>query len=134
MNGKDRVFSRTVEKPWGREVIFTASDRPYTGKLLFINAGARLSLQYHEIKEETLCLLSGRAWIWLEDENGELRKQEMKPQHGYTALRGRKHRLEAIEDALVIEASDPEKGTTVRVEDDYERSDETEDDRSTARA
>jgi len=115
-----------TSKPWGKEVLLTPDGSPYVGKLMYINAGARLSLQYHDEKLETQCLVSGRAILWLEDDAGELAKIELEPAKGYTIPTNRKHRLEALEDAVVFEASTPEIGTTVRVEDDYDRPDETE--------
>ncbi|MEA3248852.1 MAG: cupin [Patescibacteria group bacterium] len=119
-------YSKETPKPWGKEVLLSPDDLPYVGKLLFINAGARLSLQYHDEKEETQCLISGMALLWLENDEGEIEKIEMEPECGYTIRPNRKHRLEGIEDAVVFEASTPEIGTTFRVEDDYERPDETE--------
>ena len=42
-----------VDKPWGDEQIWTKTDK-YVGKILTINPNERLSLQYHEEKEETI--------------------------------------------------------------------------------
>ena len=49
---------RRVEKPWGYELIW-ADTSQYVGKLLHIQAGEALSLQYHEVKDETIHLLKG---------------------------------------------------------------------------
>jgi len=97
---------------------------PYTGKILFIKAGKRLSLQYHDQKQETLSLLEGKAKLLLENEKGKIVSLMMAPKNGYTINQGKKHRLEAISDCLVVEASTPEMGKTYRVEDDYNRKDE----------
>ncbi len=94
------------------------------GKILFIKKGCRLSLQYHDQKEETLCLFQGKAKIRLEDKKGQIKTLYMKPQMGYTILKGQKHRLEALEDSFIFEVSSPEKGTTYRLEDDYQRQSE----------
>jgi mannose-6-phosphate isomerase-like protein (cupin superfamily) len=118
---------KEITKPWGKEVLLTNEDMPYVGKLLYVNAGARLSLQYHDEKTETQCLVSGKVLLWLENDDGELERIEMQPERGYTIRPGRKHRLEGVEDGVVFEASMPETGTTFRVEDDYDRLDETED-------
>jgi mannose-6-phosphate isomerase-like protein (cupin superfamily) len=115
-----------IEKPWGHEIIYTPKGVARTGKVLFIKAGHRLSFQYHDEKEETLCLFSGRALVWLEDDGGEIRKVPMEPLAGYTVRVGQKHRVEAIEDSLILEVSDPEKGNTYRIEDDHARTTETE--------
>jgi mannose-6-phosphate isomerase len=116
---------RRVEKPWGWEVIW--ADTPsYTGKLIHVEAGRRLSLQYHEDKRETQCLLSGQALLVIEDGDGQLREIPMQRGAGYTISPFQLHRLIAIEDSDLVEVSTPERGTTVRVEDDYARGDETE--------
>lgn len=120
-------FQKKIEKPWGYEVIFTPMHSPRLGKILFVLAGRRLSLQYHDAKEETLCLLSGKAVIWLENESGEILKMPMELHKGYAVSLMQKHRVEALEDSFVIESSDHEKGNTFRLEDDYSRGTETED-------
>ena len=61
------------------------------------------------------------AQAWLEDEKGQIKTLYMKPQMGYTILKGQKHRLKALEDSFIFEVSSPEKGTTYRLEDDYQR-------------
>ena len=114
-------FSQKVNKPWGYEIIFTPPNLSRVGKILFIKKGCRLSLQYHDQKEETLCLFQGKAKIRLEDKKGQIKTLYMKPQMGYTILKGQKHRLEALEDSFIFEVSSPEKGTTYRLEDDYQR-------------
>jgi mannose-6-phosphate isomerase len=127
-------FQQRVTKPWGWEVIYTPPDLARTGKILFVQAGKRLSLQYHDEKEETICLLQGEAFLWLDDEAGVLRRIAMEPHKGYTVRIGKKHRLEAATDALLIEVSDPERGNTFRIEDDYARATETETDRMNERS
>ena len=122
--------SRETTKPWGREVLLTPKDTTYVAKLIYVRAGARLSLQHHDVKTETQCLVSGRARLWLEDDLGEIEKISMEPERGYTIRPGRRHRLEGIDDAVVLEASTPEIGTTFRTEDDYGRPNETEELRS----
>ncbi|MGE0600098.1 MAG: hypothetical protein AB7J35_09465 [Dehalococcoidia bacterium] len=81
-------------------------------------------MQIHDLKLETMMLLSGAAVLQLEDDEGHLADINMIPGVGYTVQRGKKHRLVAISDAAVLEASTPEVGTTIRVEDDFGRPDE----------
>ncbi len=119
-----------VEKPWGREVIFTPPGWRHVGKLLQVKAGCRWSFQYHDRKEECFCLVSGKAVVWLENKDGVVEKLPMELNKGYRVLPNQKHRVEAVEDSLIAEASDPETGTTVRISDDYARRDETEEVRS----
>lgn len=118
-------YARRIEKPWGWELHWTPLEMPYMGKLLHINAGARLSLQSHDVKQESWLLSTGRARVVWEDEKGELIETELQAGVGYTCPVGRRHRLVGITDCDVIEVSTPEVGTTTRYEDDYSRPDET---------
>ncbi len=124
LEGHVETAGRRIQKPWGFELIWTEPHLPYVGKVIHINAGARLSLQAHDAKTETWLLLSGRVFATLEDETGALTEFEMQPGSGYTCLAGRKHRLTAISDCDVLEVSTPETGMTHRLQDDYGRPDE----------
>ena len=59
-----RVDITTVPKPWGHETIWAKTDR-YVGKILHIKAGHALSVQYHNVKDETVLLLSGQMKYWV---------------------------------------------------------------------
>jgi mannose-6-phosphate isomerase-like protein (cupin superfamily) len=123
-------FHKRIEKPWGHEVLYTHPRAERVGKILFVRAGRRLSLQYHDEKLETLCLLQGKAMIWLENEKGEIVRTPMEAHKGYAVALMQKHRIEAVEDSVVIEVSDAERGNTFRLEDDYARGTETDEIRS----
>ena len=114
-----------ITKPWGWEEIWATTPH-YCGKKLFVATGKRLSLQYHDLKVETQYLIAGEAALLLEDDEGELQLIVMEPGVGYTILAHRRHRLIGLNDAIVIEVSTPEIGTTYRLQDDYGRPDETE--------
>lgn len=114
-----------VVKPWGYEIHWAVTPE-YTGKLIHINKGKRLSLQYHDQKKETQLLLSGKVTVWMDNEQGNYVPVDMEIGRGYTIVPHQRHRLEAKEDSDIIEVSTPEKGTTFRLEDDFARSDETE--------
>jgi phosphomannomutase/phosphoglucomutase len=118
---KMKPFFEKVLKPWGYEIIFTPAESSVTGKILHLKQGARFSYQYHDQKEETLCLLKGKAKIILNDQ-----EQEMTPLKGYFIKSMTKHRCQALTDCDILEASTPEKGNTVRLQDDYCRQTETE--------
>lgn len=120
-------FLQRVEKPWGHEIIFTPPELPYAGKILHLNAGKESSLQVHSKKEESWYLLSGKVTIIREDQDGSLKEFDMQKGVGYTNYAGQKHRLKALKDSEILEVSTPEIGTTYRLEDDYQRPDETED-------
>lgn len=119
------AHQRRVEKPWGYEIHWVPESAPYMGKLLFIKEGARLSLQAHDTKQESWFVVEGRAAVVWEDERGELVQTELEPGQGYSIQVGQKHRLVGVTDTKVIEVSTPEAGTTYRYEDDYQRPDET---------
>jgi mannose-6-phosphate isomerase-like protein (cupin superfamily) len=120
------MTAQIVDKPWGREIILTTPDLPYTAKILEIKAGQRLSLQYHDQKTETLCLISGEAnIIWGTDQNN-LTTEKMIQKNGYTIVPNTIHRFEAITDCQIYEASTGEIGTTYRLQDDTGRPNETE--------
>jgi mannose-6-phosphate isomerase len=114
------AHARRVEKPWGHELIWVHTDR-YVGKILVIETGRRLSLQRHIVKDEAIYVLSGRLRLFLEDEMGALRTEEMGPgDHRHVPV-GRIHRYEAIERCELMEVSTPELDDVVRIEDDYGR-------------
>lgn len=120
-------YQKRVEKPWGYEIIYTPEDAPATGKILHVNASKRLSLQYHDVKRETLCLISGKGMITLSNQNDETIEIPMEPNKGYHVIPGQVHRVTAITDMDFIEASTPELGNTFRLQDDSGRTTETED-------
>lgn len=116
-----KPFVEKVEKPWGYELILNPPDFLVTGKILHLKKGARLSYQYHETKQEVLCLIKGRAKIIFNDQ-----EFEMELNKGYLIKPLDKHRFQGITDCDIMEASTPETGTTFRLQDDYQRPDETE--------
>ena len=116
-----KPFVEKVDKPWGFELILTPPDSPVVGKILHIKKGGRLSYQYHEKKEETMALINGRAKIVVNDEEGEMEFQK-----GYFIKPFEKHRFQGITDCDIMEVSTKEEGTTVRLQDDYQRPDETD--------
>jgi mannose-6-phosphate isomerase len=123
-----RPFARRIDKPWGYEILLTPEDGPYVAKLIHVDAGKRLSLQVHDTKVETQTLVAGRGLLMLEGADGQMQEIDMEPGVGYHVAVGQRHRLCAPPDAdvTVFEASTPEAGVTLRLEDDYARPDETE--------
>ena len=115
-----RPVSRRVEKPWGHELIWAHTDR-YVGKVLVIEAGKRLSLQRHEVKDESIYVTSGRLRLYLEDEDGTVQVEELTAGAHRHVLTGRIHRYEAIERTELMEVSTPELDDVVRLEDDFGR-------------
>jgi mannose-6-phosphate isomerase len=121
--GPDRFrgSARRVEKPWGWELIWAETEQ-YVGKLLFVRAGEALSLQYHELKDESWLVTEGRARLELgEADDGELEPVEIGPDDTFRFPPRTAHRLTALEDTLVVEVSTPHLDDVVRVEDRYGR-------------
>ena len=117
----DEVFTpRVVTKPWGSELIWALTDR-YCGKVITIETGRRLSLQFHEQKDEAILVTSGRLRLHLEDDTGAMTVRELGPGDAAHVAVGRRHRYEAIERVELVEVSTPELTDVVRVEDDFGR-------------
>ncbi len=111
---------RRVDKPWGHEVWYAHTDR-YAGKIIVVEPGQRLSLQYHEAKDETSYLLSGRLRLWQGETAETLTEREVGPGEAWRNHTGLVHTIEAIETATVLEVSTPELDDVVRLEDQYGR-------------
>jgi quercetin dioxygenase-like cupin family protein len=110
---------KRVEKPWGHELIWAHTER-YVGKLLHINAGQKLSLQYHNQKDETIHVHTGKL-LFVVDEGNGLIERELLPGQSYHITPKTKHRMVAITDCDVLEVSTPELDDVVRLEDAYGR-------------
>jgi mannose-6-phosphate isomerase len=109
-----------VDKPWGYELRWATTDR-YLGKIIHINSGHQLSLQYHVQKDESILIMSGLIDLVLEDEHGEVRTHRMSPGMTARVRPGRRHRFVAVEDSDLVEVSSPEIDDVVRLEDSYGR-------------
>jgi len=116
----DTPVSR-VEKPWGYELHWAKTER-YVGKVLHIQAGHALSLQYHNRKDETIYLYSGRMLFEIE-RDGALVRTELRPGDAIHVTPKTVHRMTAIDDCDVLEVSTPELDDVVRLEDRYGRVD-----------
>jgi mannose-6-phosphate isomerase len=120
MSDDRAAAARRVEKPWGHELIWAHTDR-YVGKILVIEAGQRLSLQRHVVKDESIFVTSGRLRLYLEDASGTVRVEELTAGDHRHVATGRIHRYEAIERTELMEVSTPELDDVVRLEDDFGR-------------
>jgi mannose-6-phosphate isomerase-like protein (cupin superfamily) len=112
---------RRVEKPWGHELIWALSD-DYCGKVLFVKAGAALSLQFHREKDESWLVQSGKAKLELGDVGQAVLQEEVIV--GGQAFRyrpGTVHRVTALEDTTILEVSTPQIDDVVRLDDLYGR-------------
>jgi len=109
-------------KPWGREIWFAATVK-YAGKILEVKKGARLSLQFHEKKEETQFLFSGKVRLTFGPNLKKLRTKILHPGEVFHIPPGRIHRVEGIAPlSQIFEVSTAELDDVVKLADDYGRS------------
>jgi quercetin dioxygenase-like cupin family protein len=111
---------RTVQKPWGHELIWAHTSR-YVGKILHIKRGESLSLQYHQQKDETIMVLSGKLRFEHYAEGETPSHTDLLPEQPFHITPGLRHRMTALEDTDVVEVSTPELDDVVRLEDRYGR-------------
>jgi mannose-6-phosphate isomerase-like protein (cupin superfamily) len=117
VSGKTDV--KIVQKPWGHEVIWASNDL-YVGKILHIKAGESLSLQYHNIKDETIHVLRGEMIYRVADAVGQpLREVRLTEGESYRNQPGHVHQMEAVTDTDLLEASTPHLDDVVRLTDKY---------------
>jgi mannose-6-phosphate isomerase len=109
-----------VDKPWGHEVIW-ADTELYVGKILHVNAGEALSLQYHREKDETLYVLSGYVRMEVGPSSENLEAVELRAGDAMRLIPGTVHRMEALEESDVLEVSTPHLDDLVRLDDRYGR-------------
>jgi mannose-6-phosphate isomerase len=113
------VIVTRVSKPWGHEIIWARTDR-YVGKILHINAGHQLSVQYHERKDETVYLLAGELKYWVKSGDA-MTDMHLRVGDAFRITPHTIHYMEAVTDCDVLEASTPELDDVVRLTDRYGR-------------
>lgn len=110
----------TVKKPWGYELWWALTDT-YAGKILHVDRGHRLSLQFHEAKDESAYLLAGRLLLTKGPSQDALETSEIGPGAAWRNEPGEVHTIEALEDSDILEVSTPELHDVVRLTDSYGR-------------
>ena len=112
---------KRVEKPWGYEIWWAATDN-YVAKFIQINANSRLSLQYHQKKEETFYVMKGTLFVW-EDPAGKDKPIKLAYGCTYHVKPGHVHRFGAgKQPVMVCEVSTAHIKDIMRLDDDYKRS------------
>ena len=116
----DIVKAKIIHKPWGKEEILAATDN-YVMKRITISPGSRMSLQYHEKKEETIYVVSGILINWKTEEMKD--HFTLMPGETYHVKPGVVHRFGSPNEleTVVIECSTTELEDVVRLADDYDR-------------
>ena len=112
--------ARVVDKPWGHEEVF-AETSSYVGKILFIRKGEALSLQYHEVKEETLRVLDGALELVVGPDPDSLETHLLESGAVFHVTPGTLHRMIAVSDCRLLEVSTNHLDDVVRLEDRYGR-------------
>ena len=108
-----------VDKPWGYELIWARTDR-YVGKILHVEAGHVLSLQYHERKDESIYVLAGEIVLRLQQ--GEtLIERRLAQGEAFHIQPKLVHQFEAVVTSDLLEASTPEIDDVIRIKDRYGR-------------
>ena len=118
---------KEVVKPWGKEELLEYNDK-YVVKKLFMKAGECCSLQYHELKRETMFVVSGKLRLYIGDDINNLEKRELLPGDYVNVSPYTIHRMEGIEDSVYVETSTNEVWDVVRLDDKYKRTDTKESD------
>ena len=112
------------DKPWGYELIFAGSGDEYVGKIIHVNEGGSLSLQYHQQKDETISVISGEGLFEYGPSSDELTDRRFGPGDTIHLPAGVLHRITALSDLDFAEASTAYPGwreDVVRLEDRYGR-------------
>lgn len=112
---------RRQDKPWGHEELFALVDGKFCGKAIHVTSGHALSLQYHEQKEEVISVQSGRLRCEIGRSEDALEVFELLPGESVHLLPGVRHRVTALEDTVMLEASTTQLHDVVRLEDRYGR-------------
>ncbi len=108
----------TTKRPWGSFTRFTENEKS-TVKLLYVNKGEQLSLQYHERREEFWRVIYGNPDIVIGEENFDAKEGQE-----FNVPIGAKHRISApINDVVILEIAtgDFDENDIVRLEDKYNR-------------
>jgi len=108
-----------VEKPWGHELIWARTDR-YVGKILHIEPGHVLSLQYHNKKDESIYVLTGEIILRIQ-QGDTLIERPMSQGAAFHIEPKLIHQFEAVAPTDLLEASTPEIDDVVRLKDRYGR-------------
>jgi len=119
-----------VQKPWGHELWVNGQHPRYALKEIYIRAGTKTSLQYHNFKQETIVIFRGVAKLHYKRNAGKANDAvtagdtasvELEAVSGIGVMPGTLHRLEAVTDILLYETSTPHLDDLVRVSDDSQR-------------
>jgi mannose-6-phosphate isomerase len=118
-----REIPKKVDKPWGYELWWARTER-YVGKILHVRRGESMSLQYHNMKDETILIQSGTLLFETRAASAAaapLERLELTAGDVFHITPGTVHRMTGISDCFIVEVSTPELEDVVRLEDRYGR-------------
>ncbi len=122
MGKSDWVSSvKRTDKPWGHEELFALVDGKFCGKAIHVTEGHALSLQYHEEKEEVISVQSGRLRFEVGTAEDAMDTFELLPGEAVHLRPLVRHRVTALVDTVILEASTTQLHDVVRLEDRYGR-------------
>ena len=119
-----------VEKPWGFELWINEEHPCYAFKKIFIKAGTKTSLQYHNFKKETNVFFQGTAKLHYKRNpmiandlvtNTDMAYTVLEPVSVLDVVPKTLHRVEAITDITTFETSTPQLDDVIRLQDDSNR-------------
>ena len=116
----EQIAIQRTDKPWGYELLIAKTPQ-YVGKVLHVNPGQSLSLQYHLEKDETIYLFKGEAVMHYHDDQGKPQQKPMQPGVSFHVPPHAVHRLQAVTDCDFFEVSTIQLDDVVRLEDQYGR-------------
>jgi mannose-6-phosphate isomerase-like protein (cupin superfamily) len=103
-----------VEKGWGTEDIWVSNDK-YCSKMLHFDEGAKFSMHFHAVKEETWYVLEGRFTVrWIDTKTAELYEKNLIIGDVWHNPPLQPHQLFCLEEGMICEVSTPDS-----VEDNY---------------
>lgn len=121
---------KVVRKPWGKEVWINHPKQEFSLKVILINAGTKTSLQYHQYKTETNVVYAGQANLYFKS-NSSVENDNVTASDLSKTLLNRGdvlhvtpfhiHRLEAITQLTLLEASTNHLDDVIRIQDDFKR-------------
>ena len=103
-----------VKKGWGNELIWATNDK-YCGKLMRFNEGAKFSMHFHSVKDETWYVMSGKFVVkTIDTKNATIKQAPLSEGDVWRNEPLYPHQLICIEAGTIIEVSTPDS-----VEDNY---------------
>lgn len=112
---------KRTDKPWGHEELFALVEGKFCGKAIHVNEGHALSLQYHEEKEEVISVQSGQLRCEIGLHEDDLEVFDLLPGESIHLRPHTRHRVTAVVDTVMLEASTTQLMDVVRLEDRYGR-------------